>query len=426
MTLFTRSFLLIALLILASAAATVQLYRVYEREPRARELAQQTVSIVNLTRAALVNADPVLRRNLLIEINAREGIRLAPLTGDERLEPLPKEALFELVTGKIRRALGEQTRFAYARDRIDGFWVSFSIDEDDYWVMLPRERFAPAFGLEWLGGGLALLVLALAGAWLIASALSRPLGAIAAAAREVGRGRPPAALAETGPREMRTVSVAFNRMAGDLEAMERERAMVLAGISHDLRTPLSRLRLAIEMSGADAETAAGMGADVEEMDKVIGQFLAFARGEDEALVEGDLNALLADVVESYRRREQAVSFTPGGIATLRFAPLAVRRAVGNLIDNALHYAGGTIEVLTRRDGAQALIEVMDRGPGVPPGEVERLKRPFTRLNEARSGSGGAGLGLAIVERIARAHGGRFELAAREGGGLVARLSLASA
>ncbi len=426
MTLFTRSFLLIALLIVASAAATFQLYRVYEREPRARELAQQTVSIVNLTRAALVNADPVLRRNLLIEINEREGIRLAPLTGGEVLEPLPGEALFDLVSRKIKQALGEQTRFAYARDKVEGFWVSFAIDEDEYWVMLPRERFEPPFGLELLGGGLALLGLALASAWLIASTLSRPLGAIAAAAREVGRGQPPAPLAETGPREMRTVSVAFNRMAGDLAAMERERAMVLAGISHDLRTPLSRLRLAIEMSGADRETVDGMGTDVDEMDKVIGQFLAFARGEDEPLIESDLNGLLAEIVESYRKREQTVSFSSGNLPVLRFAPLAVRRAVTNLIDNALRYAGGTVEVGTRRDGALALVEVMDRGPGVPEGELERLKRPFTRLNEARSGSGGAGLGLAIVDRIARAHGGRFALAAREGGGLVARLALASA
>ncbi len=192
MTLFTRSFLLIALLILASAAATFQLYRVYEREPRARELAQQTVSIVNLTRAALVNADPVLRRNLLIELNEREGIRLAPVTGGEVLQPLPEDALFELVTKKIKDVLGQPTRFAYARDRVEGFWVSFTIDDDDYWVMLPRERFEPAFGLEWAGGGLALLVLALAGAWLIASTLSRPLGAIAAAAGEVGRGGAPA------------------------------------------------------------------------------------------------------------------------------------------------------------------------------------------------------------------------------------------
>ena len=425
MSLFSRSFLLIALLILASAAATVQLYRLYEREPRARALAQQTVSIVNLTRAALVNADPVLRRNLLIEINEREGIRLAPLTGGEVLEPLPGEVLFELVSRRIKQALGEQTRFAYARDKVAGFWVSFAIDEDEYWVMLPRERFEPPFGLEWLGGALALLGLALAGAWLIASTLSRPLGAIAAAAGEVGRGQAPAPLAETGPREMRTVSVAFNRMAGDLATMERERAMVLAGISHDLRTPLSRLRLAIEMSGTDRETAEGMGADVEEMDQVIGQFLAFARGEDEPHADVDLNSLLSELAESYRKRGKDVAFKSGELPSLRFAPLAVRRAVANLVDNALHYVGGAIEIETAREGGHAVIAVMDRGPGVPPAEAERLKRPFTRLDAARSGCGGAGLGLAIVERIARAHGGRLDLGAREGGGLVARLSLAA-
>ena len=180
MTLFTRSFLLIALLILASAAATVQLYRVYEREPRARELAQQTVSIVNLTRAALVNADPVLRRNLLIEINEREGIRLAPVTGGEVLEPLPGEALFDLVSLKIRQALGAHTRFAYARDDVEGFWVSFTIDDDEYWVMLPRERSNP-HRPEWLAGALALLGLRWP-ALVLAYELSPP-GAIAAAAR---------------------------------------------------------------------------------------------------------------------------------------------------------------------------------------------------------------------------------------------------
>jgi two-component system osmolarity sensor histidine kinase EnvZ len=425
MSLFSRSFLLIALLILASAAATFQLYQVYEREPRARELAQQTVSIVNLTRAALVNADPVLRRNLLIELNEREGIRLAPLTGGEVLEPLPDDALFELVSRKIKSSLGGQTRFAYARDRVEGFWVSFSIDEDDYWVMLPRERFEPAFGLEWLGGGLALLGLALAGAWLIASTLSRPLGAIAAAAGEVGRGSAPAPLAETGPREIRTVSRAFNRMAGALAAMERERAMVLAGISHDLRTPLSRLRLALEMSGADRASAEGMGTDMEEIDKVIAQFLSFAKGEDEPQAQGDLEKLLAEIAESYGKRELQVSLRRGGVAPFRFAPLAIGRAVSNLVDNALRYAGGEIEITVQRDGDRVVVEVLDRGPGVPAGEVERLKRPFTRLDEARSGPGGAGLGLAIVDRIARAHGGSLELAPREGGGLAARLSLSA-
>ena len=222
---------------------------------------------------------------------------------------------------------------------------------------------------------------------------------------------------------MRTVSVAFNRMAGDLATMERERAMVLAGISHDLRTPLSRLRLAIEMSGTDSETAEGMGADVEEMDQVIGQFLAFARGEDEPHAEEDLNSLISELAESYRKRGKDVSFKSGRFPSLRFAPLAVRRAVANLVDNALHYAGGAVEIETAREGGHAVIEVKDRGPGVPPAEAERLKRPFTRLEKARSGRGGAGLGLAIVERIARAHGGRLDLAARDGGGLIARISL---
>jgi two-component system osmolarity sensor histidine kinase EnvZ len=423
MSLFTRSFLLIALLILASAAATFQLYRLYEREPRARELAQQTVSIVNLTRSALVNADPVLRRNLLIELNEREGIRLAPVTAGEGLEPLPDDPLFQLVTSRVRTTLGADTRFAYARDKVEGFWVSFSIDEDEYWVMLPRERFELVFRAEWLAAGLGLLALALAGAWLIASTLSRPLGAIAAAARAVGRGQAPAPLAETGPREMREVSVAFNRMAGDLAAMERERALVLAGISHDLRTPLSRLRLALEMSGADPAATEAMSADIGEIDAVIGQFLDFAKGEDEPMREGDLNALAAEIVEGYRRRAQEIAFRPGSLRPLRFAPQALRRAIANLLDNALRYAAPPLEVATRREGERALIEVMDRGPGVPAAEAERLKRPFTRLDESRSGPGGAGLGLAIVERVARSHGGRLELLPREGGGLVVRLSV---
>ena len=423
MSLFWRSFLLIALLIVVSAAASFQLYQAYEREPRARALALQTVSTVILTRAALVNADPDLRRSLLIEINERQGIRLAPVTSGEVLQPLPRDPLFELVTEQVRHALGQDTRFAYARDNVEGFWVSFTIDEDEYWLMLPRERFQLQFGPQWVAGGLALIVLALVGAWLIASTLSRPLGAIAAAAGEVGRGHAPAPLAESGPIELRTVSTAFNRMAGDLAAMERERAMVLAGISHDLRTPLSRLRLALEMSGADQETRDGMGADVEEMDKVIGQFLDFARGDDEPKARGDLNALIAEEVENFAKHDVRVDFRPGRLPDLPFSPLAMRRAVRNLVNNALRHAGGAVEIETRRDGDRALVEILDRGPGIPAAEAERLKRPFTRLDQARSGKGGAGLGLAIVDRIARTHGGGFELAPREGGGLTARLSL---
>jgi two-component system osmolarity sensor histidine kinase EnvZ len=423
MTLFWRSFLLIAALIVVSVVASFQIQQVYEREPRARELAQQAVSVVNLTRAALVNADPFLRRELLIELNEREGIRVYPVTNAEELRPPRPDGRLERVAARVRAELGAATRFAAARDGMRGFWVSFFIDEDEFWVMLPRERFEPELGLGWLGWGALLLALALLGAWLIAATLSRPLRALAGAAHRVGHGETPEPLAESGPRELATVSTAFNRMARDLEALERERAMVLAGISHDVRTPLSRLRLALEMSGAEAGAAQGMSADIDEMDQVIGQFLEFARDENEVREKLDPGPLLEEVGEHYAKLGKEVRVRADPIAPFALQRMALRRAITNLVDNALRYAGAPVEIEARMDAGRVVVEVLDRGPGIPEAEAERLKQPFTRLDPARSGRGGAGLGLAIVERVARAHGGRLELVQRPGGGLIARLSL---
>jgi two-component system osmolarity sensor histidine kinase EnvZ len=424
-TLFARAFLLIALLIVTAVLASFQIYRVYEREPRSRELAQQTVSTVNLTRAALVNADPVLRRQLLIELNETEGLRVFPVTASEQTEPLPDDPLLERVAEKVRLTLGEDTRFAYSHDGEEGFWVSFYIDEDEFWVMLPRERFEPAFGLQWLGWLAALLVLALAGAWFIASNIARPLAAMRRAALRLGRGQPHDPLPEEGARELRTVAAAFNRMAANLHGMERERAMVLAGISHDLRTPLSRLRLALEMSGAEPTVVDAMTADIEEIDAIIGQFLDFARGTDEQKEEHDLGELLAELAEHYARIGKDVCLVSHPVKPFRFARMAVRRAVANLVDNALRYAGGPVEIEVLARNPSVAIEVRDQGPGIPANEAERLKRPFTRLDDSRSGAGGAGLGLAIVERTALAHGGSLELAPREPHGLIARLVLST-
>jgi two-component system, OmpR family, osmolarity sensor histidine kinase EnvZ len=429
---FARSFLLIAALIVTAVLASFEIYRVYEREPRSRELAQQTVSTVNLTRAALVSADPFLRRELLIELNETEGLRVFPATASEKLEPVPDDPLLNLVIKKVKETTGPETRFAYARDGEEGFLLSFFIDEDEFWVMLPRERFEPEFGLEWLGWGVALLALALAGAWLIASNLARPLAALTRAAARIGRGEAHQPLAEEGPRELQTLAAAFNRMARDLESMERERAMVLAGISHDLRTPLSRMRLALEISGARKEEMhadetrgdfEAIVTDIEEIDAIIGQFLDFARGMNEEKSRQDLGELMDEVAEHYTRLGKKISLKKDGALPFAFARLAVRRAVSNLVDNALRYAGEPIEMELRNSSA-VVIEVRDRGPGIPEHETERLKRPFTRRDAARSGRGGAGLGLAIVERVAHAHGGRLELLPREGGGLVARLTLA--
>jgi two-component system osmolarity sensor histidine kinase EnvZ len=422
-SLFARSFLLIALLLVTAVLASFQIYRLYEREPRSRELAQQTVSTVNLVRAALVSADPFLRRQLLIELNDTEGLRVFPATASEKIQPLPDESLLDSVKTRVRAALGEDTRFGAERDGEDGFWVSFFIDSDEFWVMLPWERFEPEFGLQWLGWGLALLAISLAGAWLIASNIARPLAAVTRAARRIGGGAAHEPLAEEGPRELRTVSKAFNRMASSLASMERERAMVLAGISHDLRTPLSRLRLALEMSGAESGASAAMIEDIGEIDGIIGQFLDFARGENEEKARHDLDALLHELAEHYQRLQKDVRVSAAEHNSFSFARMAVRRAIANLVDNALRYAGEPIEIEARREADGASIEVRDRGPGIPASQVERMKRPFTRLDDARSGASGSGLGLAIVERVARAHGGTLDLLPRPGGGLIARLTL---
>jgi two-component system, OmpR family, osmolarity sensor histidine kinase EnvZ len=421
-SLLARSFALIGSLLVVSILASFQLYRLNDREPRAREIAQQTVSVVNLTRAALINSDPERRRELLIELNEREGLRLYPADPSDRLEPLPDDPLLARVVARVRAALGARTRFAYARDGIEGFWVSFFIDTDEFWAMLPRERLEPEFGATYIGWAALVTALALVGAWLVASGLSRSLDALTRAARRVGRGETPERLPEKGPSELRTVARAFNRMAGDLATLERERATVLAGISHDLRTPLARLRLGLEMLEGDEAVRDGIATDVDEIDSVIGQFLDFARGADEARVDTDVGALLADLVEGYRKRGLDVALR-GRAARWTVAPTALRRAVTNLVNNALRHGGTPIEVQAGREGDMLAIEVLDRGPGIPESQIERLKQPFTRLNEARGAEGGAGLGLAIVDRIARAHGGALTFLAREGGGLVARLEL---
>ncbi|CAG0956716.1 MAG: HAMP domain-containing protein [Rhodocyclales bacterium] len=426
-SLLWRTFLLIAGLMVLAVMAWAAIFARAEREPRARELARMVVSVVNLTRAALLTTQPDKRLELLIELSDREGIRVYPAEDEEKVAPLPERAVFlQMVAAEVRRQLGGDTRISVDRDGEAGFWVSFRIEGDDeYWVMLPRERVERSLSQEWLGWGAAVLLLALAGAYLIMFRVARPLKALAAAARDIGQGRQPPQLAETGPGEIRRVTHAFNQMSSELARLDEDRALILAGISHDLRTPLTRLRLAAEMSPDDAMRE-GISADIEEIDKIIRQFLDFARNtEGEPPEPTDLNSVLAHIAEPLMRRGARIELHLAELPALMLRPLALLRLAANLINNALRHGGGNapVEVQTRREGEYIILEVMDRGPGIPPEEAERLKQPFTRLETARTGAASAGLGLAIVERVARGHGGRFDLLPREGGGLVARVTL---
>ena len=190
-TLLWRSFLLISLLMVVSVAAWFQILRSYEREPRARQLAQMVVSVVNLTRAALVTAKADKRSELLAELSEREGIRVYPAEPGDKLAPSPDTAFVRMLHAEIRRQLGEETRFAASIGEPRGFFISFHIDDDEYWVMLPRERVERQFPWQWLGWTALALLLSLIGAWLIVSRINQPLKALAEAAADIGKGKAP-------------------------------------------------------------------------------------------------------------------------------------------------------------------------------------------------------------------------------------------
>ena len=425
-TLLWRSVLLIAVVMIVSHLAWLEILRISEREPRAHQVAQQIVSVVNLTRAALINAQPAKRIALLRELSREEGIQVYLGQPEERVAALPDRPFLKTVEADLKRRLGPGTRLAVSRDGVRGTWVSFEIDADEYWMFLPRSRLERRETLRWIGWGALVLALSLIGAALIVARVNRPLKALTRAAAEVGRGRMPEPIPETGPMEIRTLAGAFNQMTADLKRADDERALLLAGVSHDLRTPLSRIRLGIEMlqDKEDTAIASGMVQDIDDIDVAINQFLDFARvGQGEAVVaDGDLNAIVRSVGERYARSGKPLDLKLSELPPLPLRPLAIQRLVANLIDNALRHGNGSVEVRTAAEGRRAVIEVLDRGPGIPQEAVERMMRPFTRMDSARSSSG-TGLGLAIVERIVHMHAGTVQLTPREGGGLRARIEL---
>jgi len=423
-SLLWRTFLLLAVLVIATTVAWFQIFRAYELEPRARQISQNLVSIVNLTRTALIASQPDRRHELLLELSEREGIQVYPAEVGESIVPPSDRPLVRLVSEMVRRQLGEPTRFAAEREGKPGFWVSFNIDDDEYWVRVPRERVERRIALRWLGWGALALALSLLAAYWLVSRLNRPLRALASAAGAIGKGAIPQPVPESGPEEIRTLSHAFNQMSKDLAQLDADRALILAGVSHDLRTPLSRLRLGLELSGADDQLKSGMTADIEEMDRIINQFLDFARSDGGEIPQhANLANIAAEVADHYSRHGKSVATELASAPELPLQALSIRRVLMNLVDNALRYGEKDVGITLRAEGAAAVLEVSDRGPGIPASEAERLKQPFTRLEVARSDKGGAGLGLAIVERVVRAHRGSFELLAREGGGLTARIRL---
>jgi two-component system osmolarity sensor histidine kinase EnvZ len=274
-----------------------------------------------------------------------------------------------------------------------------------------------------VGAVVTLITAALMARWLIA-----PLARLAAATQPIGQGRRPAQLPETGPRELATLAREFNRMGAQVEELLANRTTLLAGISHDLRTPLARMRLALGMLSEkpDPDLLQRVLRDVDGMNELIARCLqAGSDFSERDSVMVDLCALLAEVAAEHRHVGVEVRCHPGPRCHLRVRPLALRRILANLLGNAIRYGGGQpVDIEFDVTGTEVEVRILDRGPGIPDDARETVFQPFHRLEASRnSRTGGSGLGLAIVRQIAVSNGWQVELRPRPGGGTAACVRL---
>jgi len=424
-SLFGRLALLLLLVILVSQAAAIYLFRQDRAALLARQFSDTKLVQLKALRAALATIDPSETGPTLDRFGQAYQARIVPADDRRFVGGPPQNPLLIDLQERLKRELGSETELRI-QPRLRLLWIKLVAGDKAYWAGFPLpprpSEEVPSRALEW---SLTILAVLLVSAYAFARYLARPLRQLNDAVTSVGEGRSPSPLPEHGPSEIVNLNRGFNRMLANLRQIEEDRALLLAGVSHDLRTPLARLRLGIEVAAHDDAARAGMVEDIEEMDKIISQFLDFARDDrDTPLQPANLNSdIVAPLIERYRRAGKELRFTAGELPPLPLRPTAMSRLVANLVDNALRYGLPPVDIVTRRDGDSALVEIIDSGPGIPSDQVERLKRPFTRGEAARTGAAGAGLGLAIVERIARLHGGSFDLLAREAGGSIARVRL---
>lgn len=287
---------------------------------------------------------------------------------------------------------------------------------------LPGPRPAP---LSALAGALVSLIVVGIGAALVSRQIGRPLADLASAAQALGSGQTQVEAPVSGPADVRRASTAFNAMAQRLgRQLNRQRQMLWA-LSHDLRTPITAIRLRAELIDDDA-TRQRLLASVEEMERLTEQALSLARAgaSDEARAQVDLAEIARTLCGELQDMGMAATADAQTPVTAECRPSEIARALRNLAENAAKYGGGGVMRVYRGASGEAVVEVTDDGPGVAPDQLERLAAPFFRADEARnSEAGGAGLGLAIAQAIAEAHGGRLELANRTPRGFSAKLTL---
>ncbi|MFO1327509.1 MAG: ATP-binding protein [Rubrivivax sp.] len=431
LSLFWRTFFLLALLLAGGIFAWVQTLRALEFEPRAVQAAQQIASLVNLSRAALKQADGINRVAILKSMGSQQAVRVAPREPGDRWEPYETDRFTRRVSAELRNSLGPDAMVARSVNGRPGLWVGFSIERDRYWLNTTEPHASVLSGPTWfIWIGIAALA-TLVGSAGVARLINRPLRDLSFAASRIRGGDLDSRLDEnTLTSEIREVNMGFNRMARELARVEEDRAVMLAGISHDLRTPLARLRLETEMSVSDDEAKRNMAADIDQLDAIIDKFMDYARPGETRLSPIPVAPLIEKEAAAFRDPTQIriVTRVPADLKVLA-DETELARVFLNLFENARRYGRGTytgvaeVHVTHVRAGAWAILSVRDHGPGVAPEKLHQLTTPFFRGDAARTAATGAGLGLAIVEKALARMGGSLELANAPDGGLMAHVRL---
>jgi two-component system, OmpR family, osmolarity sensor histidine kinase EnvZ len=439
-TFFGRNFLLLVVLIVVTQIIAFLFFAYFVQRTRIERIADLTALQINLAQKTVADFSPSQRERYLESLRSIGGIRVVSA---DAVPPnsLPSSLLVRAFGMRLISHLAQPESLVW-HDETRSLFIRIFPDSQSAYVVVDLENIYAGPSGAALGALLATGLAALLGAFLFQRRLNRPLEQLAASARALGHGLPPALLDVNAPSEIKTVSHEINNMATNLVKLNEEKTMMLAGVSHDLRTPLAKMRLSIEMlkTSADQSLVQSLEKSAMQMGAIIDQFIDYARtGQEEHPLLCDINALVRETVAQLSDEmtitagekpdnlhlEIDVDDSQSLICAVR--PLALTRALTNLINNARHYAeaaDGRVNLITvaaSMTREQLTLAVLDRGPGIAPEDAVRLTQPFTRRDAARSDSTRSGLGLAIVDRVAKLHGGELKLEPREGGGLVAKL-----
>jgi two-component system, OmpR family, osmolarity sensor histidine kinase EnvZ len=432
--LFWRTFLFLGALLLGCIVAWFQTFRALEVEPRALQGAQQIASLVNLTRAALVHADPIARVSLVKTLVEQENVRIAVREPSDTFGLYDQDALSRRISAAVASRLGSDTIVAREVNGFPGLWIGFNIGSDTFWLLADPDRVGAIGETTWLVWLAIAAGLSLLGAALMARLINHPLKRLSDATAKVrdGHFQGERLNERLATREIREVNIGFNRMADQLGQAEADRTLMLAGISHDLRTPLARLRLETEMSVPDDTARELMVGDIEQVDAIIDKFLDYARTSAAQVQAVSLcDTVHACLAQWLNQEGVAAQVEVPDTAWVLADPVELRRVLSNLLENAQRYGRGAdgqvkVSMGTQHQGKRIALTLRDHGPGVSEAVLPRLTEPFFRADQARTSASGSGLGLAIVKKTLSRMGGELALANHPQGGLVATVSLPAA